>query len=69
VVQLQKTNLFKKNLKVMIKRGRNPEKIFKVISTLIENSNKNISHNLMLPKKYKLHKLSGKYKNLWDCHI
>ena len=28
-----------------------------------------IPHNELLPKKYRLHKLSGQFQNLWECHI
>ena len=53
----------------MIKRGKDADKMFKTISILIENINHKVSPSLMLPENYKLHKLSGKYNNLWDCHI
>lgn len=54
-------NSFKKDLKRCKKRGYNMSLFADVISKLSKTGN--------LPSKYQLHKLSGKYKDRWECHI
>lgn len=63
------TNQFDKDFKSMFKRGKKRENLDKVISLLLDNLNKGIEPHLLLPAKYKLHKLSAKYANRWECHI
>jgi len=63
------TNTFDKSLKRMLKRGKNRKKLHKFIDLMEEGVNKGIDHYLLLPHKYRLHKLSGKYYNLWECHL
>jgi mRNA interferase YafQ len=63
------TNQFNKDFKLMLKRGKNRNNLDKVINLLLDNLNKDIEPHLLLPAKYKLHKLSGKYVNRWECHI
>ena len=55
------TTKFKKDLKLMIKRGEKPNKIKKVTDLLAQNQN--------LPKKFKDHPLTGNFANRRDCHI
>jgi mRNA interferase YafQ len=69
MIELVRTNLYKKELKLMLKRGKSAKKMFDVINLLLDNLNKDIEPHLLLPTKYKLHKLSGKYVNHWECHI
>jgi len=69
MVELLQSNLYKKELKLMLKRGKSVQKIFDVVTLLFDNANKGIEHHLLLPEKYCLHKLSGKYKNHWECHL
>jgi mRNA interferase YafQ len=69
MLNLTKTNLYKKELKLMIKRGKDAQKMFNVINLLQHNANNAIEHHLLLPTKFKLHKLSGQYYNYWECHI
>ncbi len=52
---------FKKDLKLMLKRGKNPEKLEKVIDYLVKNED--------LPLKYKDHKLIGNFVGCRDCHL
>ncbi len=59
--QVYYTNSFKKNLKLCNKRGYNISLLTKAITILEEKG--------VLPAKYKPHKLTGNYKNLWECHI
>jgi mRNA interferase YafQ len=56
-----KTTRFKKNYKLMIKRGANPQKLQEVLICLMTNS--------PLPTRFKPHKLNGEYEGLWECHI
>ena len=54
-------NSFKKSLKKAEKRGKNPEKLFAIITLLAETGT--------LPPKNKPHKLSGNRAGEWECHI
>jgi mRNA interferase YafQ len=69
MLELTKTNLYKKELKLMLKRGRDGQKIFDIITMILDNANQGVEHHLLLPEKYSLHKLIGKYKGYWECHI
>jgi mRNA interferase YafQ len=55
------TTQFKKSLKLCAKRGLSIDHIYEVINIL--------SREGKLPNEYKPHKLSGKYKGFWECHI
>ena len=55
------TGRFRKDYKLALSRGYKEALIKKVIALLINRSS--------LPPKYKAHKLSGEYKNCWECHI
>jgi mRNA interferase YafQ len=55
------TNKFAKDYKICKKRGYIMPLLDKVILLLEENGE--------LPAKYKSHKLSGDYKDNWECHI
>jgi mRNA interferase YafQ len=68
-LNIASTNQFNKDFKLMLKRGKNRNNLDKVINLLLDNLNKDIEPHLLLPAKYKLHKLSGKYVNRWECHI
>ena len=52
---------FKKELQLVEKRGKNLEKFNKILTLLV--------HETDLPKKYKDHKLQGKFQGCRDCHI
>lgn len=54
-------NSFKKDYKRCKKRNYNLDLLHKTMAMLGESGN--------LPVKYKSHKLSGNYKNHWECHI
>ena len=56
------TNEFKKQAKLMQKRGYNMNLLNEAIKILIKTGT--------LPSdKYKTHKLQGNYKNLWEAHL
>ena len=69
MLELTKTNFYKKELKLMLKRGRNGQKMFDIVAMILNNANQGMEHHLLLPEKYCLHKLIGKYKGYWECHI
>jgi mRNA interferase YafQ len=55
------TNKFEKSLKLCKKRGYDLTSLQKVLDILQETGS--------LPIKYKPHKLTGNYKDCWECHI
>ncbi len=58
---LEYTNQFKKGYKLALKRGSKESLIQSVIVSIAEGR--------PLALKYKAHKLSGNYKDCWECHI
>jgi mRNA interferase YafQ len=56
-----RSNRFKRDFKLMQKRGKNPDKFKEVANFLVKE--------FVLPEKYKDHKLQGNYKNCRECHI
>ena len=61
--QLISTTTFKKDLKKVKKNRKDFESTALVLKTLVLNGVAGI------PKKMNLHKLSGEYKDNWECHI
>lgn len=55
------TGQFKKSLKRCVRRGLRIEAFAKVLDILQQNGT--------LPNEYRPHKLQGKYKDCWECHI
>ena len=55
------TNQFLKDLKLMLRRGKDEKKIKKVMQLLMDE--------LPLEPRYKDHKLIGNYVGSRDCHI
>ena len=55
------TNRFAKDLKLMTKRGRDPENIKAVMRNLIEE--------MPLDRKFRDHVLIGNFKDRRECHI
>jgi len=62
------TNRFEKELTLMCKRGKSIKKLINVIGLLVNNVNDGLPHHLLLPAKYRLHKIVN-HLNTWDCHI
>ena len=58
---LKFTSQYKKNYKLMVKRGANMKLLEEVISTLMDGKT--------LDKKYKDHKLTGIFEGFRECHI
>ncbi|MBE8713826.1 type II toxin-antitoxin system YafQ family toxin [Sphingobacterium hungaricum] len=59
--QLEQTGQFKRDIKLAKKRGFDTRLLDEVVNNLVENG--------ILPVKFKPHKLLGKYKGFWECHI
>jgi mRNA interferase YafQ len=55
------TNQFQKDLKLMLQRGKRVEKFKDVASRLIALN--------VLDTRLRNHKLSGNYKDRWECHL
>ncbi|MBI2252031.1 MAG: type II toxin-antitoxin system YafQ family toxin [Armatimonadetes bacterium] len=55
------TKQFEKDIKKLIKSGKDRERIKKVLTALIKEEN--------LELKYRDHKLIGKFKDRRECHI
>lgn len=58
---IEYTGQFKRSLKLCRKRGLPLEELHEAIA-LLERDGK-------LPAQYKLHKLTGNYAGIWECHI
>jgi mRNA interferase YafQ len=58
---LHYTNQYHKSVRLCQKRGYDLTLLETVILLLEETG--------QLPQKYKPHKLSGNYRNCWECHI
>ena len=58
---IQSDNSFDRDLKKVKRSGKDLSKL-KVISELLEEG-------LPLPVLYRNHKLMGKYRGYWECHI
>ena len=59
--KLYVTTKFKKDLKKIRKRGKDPDKLGSIIKKLIANE--------PLDLRNKPHRLSGKWYLSWECHI
>ncbi len=55
------TGQFKKSFKLCVRRGLNISEFTAVLNILQEKGE--------LPSEYLSHKLHGKYKGCWECHI
>ena len=61
MLQIERSNQFKKDLKRILKRGKDAEKLKVIIEALVQKSS--------LPEKNKDHKLIGSYVDYRECHI
>jgi len=61
VLKIRYSNQFKKDYKLIKKRGYNIEKLKEVINLLVQDKR--------LPVKYREHYLTGNYKGFKECHI
>lgn len=61
MLELRYTNQMKRDLRLAAKRGKDLKRL-KTVTDLLQAS-------ASLPEKYRNHKLSGIYKDHWECHI
>jgi mRNA interferase YafQ len=66
MIELKSKNRYNKELRSMLKRGKDYKKIQVVVEILFERVNQNKEYYKLLPEKYRLHKLTN---GLWECHI
>ncbi|TXI33483.1 MAG: type II toxin-antitoxin system YafQ family toxin [Candidatus Moraniibacteriota bacterium] len=59
--EIKRTSEFKRNVKLMLKRGKSLQKLQDVVVLLVNDSE--------LPEAYKDHPLIGNYIGFRDCHI
>ena len=59
--KIKTSNKFEKDVVKCAKRNYNLDAL-EIVITHLEQAGK-------LPEKYRPHKLSGNYKNYWECHI
>lgn len=59
--EIRRTGAFKRHYKIMMKRGKDIDKLDAVIKLL--------ALDLPLPPALKDHPLSGQYKGFRDCHV
>ncbi len=58
---IEYTGSFKRDYKLVLKRGYKETLIQHIINLLVNRT--------PLPSKNKQHKLTGDYKDCWECHI
>jgi mRNA interferase YafQ len=59
--RLSQTKQFSKDIKRMLKRGKNPDKLKHVVAQL--------AHGNVLEPKHRDHQLTGEWRGSRDCHI
>ena len=60
-MRLLTTKRFEKDLKRALKRGKDSDKLWKIVELLLDNK--------PLEKRHRPHPLSGNYATAWECHI
>jgi len=63
MLHLNQNNRFKKDFKQMERRGKDMNKLFKVIKLLLKQENQT------LIEKFRDHTLKGEYFSFRECHI
>ena len=58
---VKETNRFSKDIKQMLRRGKNISKLFMIVDDLALDQK--------LPERCRPHKLSGNFAEKWECHI
>ena len=59
--KIEYTNSFKRSFKKCLKIGLDSHVFEAALRILVEKGS--------LPQNYEPHKLSGKYRGLWECHL
>jgi mRNA interferase YafQ len=60
-LEAKETSQFRRDVRKLIKQGKNLEELFSVIETLIEAR--------PLPEKYRNHGLAGNWQGYQECHV
>ena len=60
-MHLLTTKRFEKDLKRALKRGKDLDKLWKIVELLLDNK--------PLEERHRPHPLSGNYAKVWECHI
>lgn len=58
---IRQANSFKRDLKKIIKRSKNPEKLYLIVEKLAKG--------IELETRYRPHRLIGNYADKMECHI
>jgi mRNA interferase YafQ len=61
MLEIERTNQFKKDFKLARKRGKRLERIAAVVDTL--------ANEQQLHPRHRPHKLSGELASCWECHV
>jgi len=61
MLKLVTTNQFEKDLRRMVKRDKDAEKLLQLMQRLLSQER--------LDKSYRNHKLRGPFAGRWECHI
>ena len=59
--EIYQTKAFKRDIRKMVKRAKNLEKLYTVIELLAEG--------VRLPTKYRDHNLTGNWQGCRECHV
>jgi len=61
MLRIERTNQFRKDYKLALRRGKKPERIESIIDTLAKQQS--------LAPRHRPHKLTGDLQGYWECHI
>lgn len=61
MLNLSRTNRFKKDIALLEKQGKDMRKLSQIIAKL--------ATGVSLEDKFRNHKLKGDYVNHWECHV
>ena len=61
MLDIEISKQFDRDLKKARKRGANLDELWSIVAIL--------AHRDPLPTRHKTHRLSGKWKRAWECHI
>jgi len=61
MLEIERTNQFKKDFKLAKKRGKKLERIAAVVDAL--------ANEVPLHPRHKAHKLTGELADYWECHV
>ncbi len=59
--EVRQTKRFRSDLKKMKRRGKDLDKLFRAAELIISGK--------VLPPRFKAHRLSGPWNQVWECHL